>query len=150
MCTLFVNSAKLLNLSDIAERNPPKMKNLAFFFDYALASPFFFFIFVLIFKFTPNIPIKDMANRKLLKKTINGICSDIFAECVAASLYSGKPHSDNVDSLLESIIKTRNDFVSRISHPEPGMKPKVYYDHLAKDFAEHISEYVDYIVNLSA
>ena len=90
-----------------------------------------------------------MPNRKDLKKTINNICSDVFAECVATSLYSGKTNEDNVDSLLATILNVRNDFISRISHPEPGMRPKEYYDHLAKDFTEHISEIIDHIGNLS-
>ena len=91
-----------------------------------------------------------MASKKGLKKTINNICTDIFAETVAASLYSGKPHNDNVDSLLKSILKIREDFVSRISHPEPGLSKKKYYDHLANDFTEQIMEIIDHIGNLSA
>ncbi len=89
-----------------------------------------------------------MANKKLLKSTINGICSDIFAECVAISLYGNKPAQENVDALLGSIVKIRKDFISRISHPEPGLSKKVYYDKLANDFSEQISEVIDHINNL--
>ncbi len=91
-----------------------------------------------------------MASRKELKKTINNICTDIFAETVAASLYLGETENDNVDSLLKLILKTREDFVSRISHPEPGMDKKKYYDHLANSFSEQILEIIDHIRNLSA
>ncbi|MBR0117556.1 MAG: hypothetical protein IKH02_01340 [Prevotella sp.] len=90
-----------------------------------------------------------MPNRKDLKQSINNICSDVFAECVATSLYSGKINEANVDALLASILKTRDDFISRISHPEPGMRKKDYYNHLAKDFTEQISEIIDHIGNLS-
>ena len=90
-----------------------------------------------------------MPNRKDLKKSINSICSDVFAECVATSLYCGNTNKANVDSLLASILDVRNDFISRISHPEPGMSKKAYYDRLAQDFTEHISEIIDYIGNLS-
>ena len=31
-----------------------------------------------------------ITNKKDLKKTINYVCSELFAECVAVSLYSGK------------------------------------------------------------
>ena len=62
-----------------------------------------------------------MSNKRDLKKTINYICSDLFAECVAASLYDGKPNEDNVNALLSSILMIQNDYVRRISHPEPGM-----------------------------
>jgi hypothetical protein len=88
-------------------------------------------------------------NKKDLKKTINSICSDIFAECVAMSLYHGKTHEANTDALLASIIATRDDFIARISHPEPGLSPKKYYDHLANAFAEEISEIMDNITNMS-
>lgn len=89
-----------------------------------------------------------MPNKKDLKKSINNICSDIFAECVAMSLYH-HAHEENVDALLSSILAIRNDFISRISHPEPGMRPKEYYDHLAKSFTEQITETIDQISNLS-
>lgn len=90
-----------------------------------------------------------MANRKDLKTSINNICRDVFAECVAMSLYHGKADEENVDALLYSILAIRNDFISRISHPEPGMDKKVYFDHLANSFTEQITEIIDQISNLS-
>lgn len=84
-----------------------------------------------------------MPNKRDLKRTIQTICDDVFAECIAISLYEGGVHEENVESLLTSIIVTRNDFVSRISHPEPGMSQKEFYDKLAHDFAERISEIID-------
>ena len=93
--------------------------------------------------------ISDMPNRKDLKKSINAICSAVLAECVAVSLYHGKAEESNVNALLASILATRDDFISRISHPEPGMSKKAYYDHLAANFSEQISEIIDHICNLS-
>ena len=90
-----------------------------------------------------------MPNRKDLKKSINSICSDVFAECVAMSLYHGNTDEANVDALFSSILAIRTDFISRISHPEPGMKKKDYYDHLANAFTEQISEVIDQICNMS-
>jgi len=90
-----------------------------------------------------------MPNRKDLKKTINTLCSAVFAECVAVSLYHGKAHEDNVDALLSSILATRDDYISRISHPEPGMTKRAYYNHLVSSFTEQISEIIDHISNLS-
>ena len=88
-------------------------------------------------------PFFNMPNKRDLKRTIQTICDDVFAECIAISLYEGGVHEENVESLLTSIIVTRNDFVSRISHPEPGMSQKKFYDKLAHDFAERISEIID-------
>ncbi len=90
-----------------------------------------------------------MTNKRKLKRAVNLICSDLFAECVAASMYSGKPDSANVEVLLTSILGIHSDFIRRISHPEPGMSPKTYFKHFRKDFNEQVAEIVDQINNLS-
>ena len=89
-----------------------------------------------------------MANKRDLKRTINVICADLFAECVAASLYNGKPDKDNVNALLSSILSINNDFVSRISHPEPGMPQKQFYQTIIDDFNKQVGEIIDQIGNL--
>ena len=89
-----------------------------------------------------------MNNKRALKQVINLVCEELLAECVAASMYHGTPDPDNVESLLLNIIDVRNDFVSRISHPEPGLPAKKYYATLKQDFSEQISEIIDHIVNL--
>ncbi len=91
-----------------------------------------------------------MPNRRDLKRTIQNICSDVFAEVIAISLYEGGVDEENVESLLTSIIVTRNDFISRISHPEPGMSQKKYFDKLAQDFTKSISEIIDQLGNLTS
>lgn len=92
-----------------------------------------------------------MGNKKDLKKTINYICSDLFAECVAASLY-GSAHEtrpDDVDAVLSSIILLHKDYVSRISHPEPGMPQKKYFKDLIAKFNKKTDEIIDQIQNLN-
>lgn len=88
-------------------------------------------------------------NKKELKQAINSVCSDLFAECVAASMYSGQPNQDDANAILASIVSARNDFVKRISHQEPGLSPKAYYDDLIKNFNQQAEEIVDQIVSLS-
>lgn len=90
-----------------------------------------------------------MGNRKDLKQVINFVCDELLAECVAASLYNGTPDASNVESLLLNIIDVRNDFVSRISHPEPGLPKQKYYNILKQDFNERVSEIIDQIGNLN-
>lgn len=89
-----------------------------------------------------------MANKRKLKKAINSVCGELFAECVATSLYSGKPEQDNVHALLTSILVIHNDFTRRVSHPEPGMKAKAYYKAIVADFNKQIAEEADQITNL--
>ena len=87
-------------------------------------------------------------NKRQLKKSVNYICSELFAEGVAASLYSQRANRDNTNALLASVINIQNDFVRRISHPEPGMKAKVFYNQLIKDFNNTVSEVIDQIAHL--
>jgi len=88
-----------------------------------------------------------MNNKRELKRYISDICTGLFSDCVAAALYDNNHHPENVDALLALIMNTYNDFVCRVSHPEPGMKPKVYYKILIDDFNVQISEILDQISN---
>ena len=89
-----------------------------------------------------------MANKRTLKHAISLICEELFAECVASSLYGPTKDKANADALLFSIIKTQNEYLCRVSHPEPGMKPKLYYKDLREKFATDVNEIIDHINNL--
>ncbi|MBO4315202.1 MAG: hypothetical protein IKX24_07760 [Prevotella sp.] len=91
-----------------------------------------------------------MSNKRELKRTINNVFDILASECIAASLYDGKHHGENLNALISTIFAMRNDLVSRISHPEPGMKPKEYYKNLIADFHKDANEVVDQISNLIA
>lgn len=89
-----------------------------------------------------------MANKRDLKRTINYITSELFAETVAASLYNGKPSQEDVDGILSSIVMVNSDFIKRVSHPEPGIKPGAYYQNLIHAFNKQVSEIIDQISNM--
>ena len=93
-------------------------------------------------------PIKKMANKRTLKHAINGICEELFAECIAASLYGAEKHKENADALLFTILKTQSNFIARVSHPEPGITTKAYYKDLREKFSAQVSELADQINNL--
>ncbi len=90
-----------------------------------------------------------MANKRVLKQSIHYICGELFAECVAASLYNGTPAQEDVDNILSAIVMMHGDYISRISHPEPGVKAKEYYKNLAGEFNKQAGEIIDQIGNLS-
>ncbi len=90
-----------------------------------------------------------MAKKRELKQTINYICSDLFAAGVAASLYGTEKNEDAVNDILSSIIITRNDFVKRISHPQPGMAPRAYYKRLIADFNQQVNDVINQIGSLA-
>ena len=91
-----------------------------------------------------------MAKRKDLKSIVSDTCADLVAEVVAVSLYDGKANHDNVLSIISSILKVRNDFVIRISQPEPGMEPKEYFKKITEDFVKEVAAIAAQICNLHA
>lgn len=86
-----------------------------------------------------------MANKRTLKKAINQICEELFAESIAVSLYGTKNIKDNAEAILFSILNLQNHYIRRISHPEPGMKAKDYYKDLREKFSAQVGEIVDQI-----
>lgn len=89
-----------------------------------------------------------MANKRNLKRNINYVCSELFSEAVAASMYSSKATKEDVNALLASILVIHNDYVRRVSHQEPGLAPKIFYKDLVNSFNKQVSEIVDQVVNL--
>ena len=53
-------------------------------------------------------------NKRSLKKAINVVSDQLFANAVAVSLYGNNRNAENDQALIESIINMRNEFVSRI------------------------------------
>lgn len=89
-----------------------------------------------------------MAKRRTIKRSINQICEELFAECIAVSLYCVETDKDNVEALLHSIAKLGNNYVCRVSHIEPGMKPGEYFKDLIEKFNCEVNEIIDQINNL--
>ena len=89
-----------------------------------------------------------MANKRTLKHAINLICAELFAEAVAASLYGNEKNQENADAVLHSIIRLESNYISRISHVEPGMKASNYFRDLRENFTKEADEIIDNINNL--
>ena len=86
-----------------------------------------------------------MMNKRSLKKAINAVSDQLFANAVAVSLYGNNRNAENDEALINSILTLREDFVSRISHPEPGMKKQAYYKDLRDKFISQAQEIADQI-----
>ena len=84
-----------------------------------------------------------MANKRTLKRGIRLICEELFTEAVAISLYGPETIKSNANAMFFSIVTMERDFISRVSHPEPGMKPSAYYRDLREKFSAQVSEFVD-------
>jgi hypothetical protein len=89
-----------------------------------------------------------MANKRTLKHAINLICEELFTEAVAASLYGNDQHQENAEALLFSIIRLQGDYISRVSHVEPGIKAKVYFNDLREKFNAEVGDIIDQINSL--
>lgn len=61
-----------------------------------------------------------MASRRELKKQVNYIASELFMECLVNSLYVPGTDKQKADQLMSDILNMQDEFLSRISHTEPG------------------------------
>jgi hypothetical protein len=89
-----------------------------------------------------------MANKRTLKRGIKLICGELFAECVAVSLYGPDSNEENYEALLFSIIKLQDNYISRVGHPEPGMPAATYFKDLKEKFNAEVEDLVNQINNL--
>lgn len=88
-----------------------------------------------------------MASRKILKKNINYIMGELFAECLLKGMCIPGIDKQKSDELMTEILNTQNEFISRISHTEPG-NVKNFYKKLHADFETKINEIIDSMNNL--
>lgn len=90
-----------------------------------------------------------MANKRVLKRQINYICSELFAEAIAASNYASRDDvGDNLNVLLKGILRMHSDYIMRVSHPEPGIKPKKYYNLMIESLNKDVNDVLDQIGNM--
>ncbi len=61
-----------------------------------------------------------MASRRELKKNVNYIAGELFMECLVNSLYVPGTDKTKADELMGRILSVQDEFISRISHTEPG------------------------------
>ena len=83
-----------------------------------------------------------MASRRFLKKNINKICNLVSVECMQVLVVSGPDMLLKLSDILGEVQKVRREFVSRISHTEPG-NVKAYYRTLQKDFVSALDAIQD-------
>lgn len=83
-----------------------------------------------------------MASRRNLKKNINYITGELFVECLVNGLYVLGTDKKKTDDLMAEILKTQDEFISRISHTEPG-NVKGFYKKLRSDFNAKVDEIIN-------
>jgi len=88
-----------------------------------------------------------MASRRNLKKNVNYIAGELFAECLVNSLLIPDTNKAKADALMTEVLKMQDEFVSRISHTEPG-NVKGFYKKFRTDFNAKVNEIIEAIGNL--
>ena len=89
-----------------------------------------------------------MASRRELKKTVNYISGELFSECLINSMFVPGTDKAKADQLMAEILKMQDEFISRISHTEPG-NVKGFYKKFRSDFNAKVNESIDAIAKLN-
>lgn len=89
-----------------------------------------------------------MANRRQLKKTVNYIAGELFTGCLVNCLYVPGTDKTKADELMGKILIMQDEFISRISHTEPG-NTKGFYKKLRVDFNNQVNAIIDEIAKLN-
>ena len=88
-----------------------------------------------------------MASRRDLKRDISYVIGDIFTECLIYKELVPGTDKAAAEKLIVDLLRIDNEFITRISHTEPG-KAKEYYRALIKDFQKQILEVLDKLTKL--
>ena len=88
-----------------------------------------------------------MASRRNLKKDISYVIGDIFTECLVYKELVPATDKDAAEKIIVDLLRIDNEFITRISHTEPG-NAKQYYRTLIKDFQANMGQVIDSLVKL--
>ena len=99
------------------------------------------------FYYSPS-NVNIMASRRELKKNVNYIAGELFTECLINSMFIPGTDKAKADELMAEVLKMQDEFLSRISHTEPG-NVKGFYKKFRADFNAKINEIIDGIGKLN-
>ena len=89
-----------------------------------------------------------MASRRGLKKSVNYISGELFAECLVNSMFVPGTDKEKAEGVMAEILKMQDEFDSRIRHTEPG-NVKGFYKKFRSDFNAKVNEIIDAISKLN-
>jgi hypothetical protein len=85
--------------------------------------------------------------RRILKKQVNYIAGELFAECVVLSEVVPGIDNKKVDELMARVLYMQDEFISRINHTQPG-NVKGFYKAFYTDFQAQVDAIIDEIGKL--
>ncbi len=84
-----------------------------------------------------------MTSRRKLKKNVRGVFDCLITEFLyLAARNSVQTDTDTLRALIEKIMKANNEYISRISHTEPG-NVKGFYKKFHSDIKVSVDEISD-------
>lgn len=89
-----------------------------------------------------------MASRRQLKKNVNYIAGELFTECLINSTFVPGTDKAKADELMGEILCMQAEYLSRLSHTQPG-NVKGFYKKFREDFNAKVNEIIDAIGNLN-
>ncbi len=89
-----------------------------------------------------------MASRRNLKKVITFVVDELATEAFLMS-YDAKDETAAWVELFNKIFALNNEYVARVSHVEPGVSAKKYFDTLCDSFNKEAKALLEEISNLS-
>ena len=89
-----------------------------------------------------------MSSRRNLKKQVNYIARELFTECMINSLFVPGTDKAKADELMADVLEMQQEFISRLSHTQPG-QVKQFYKKYHEDLNASIKAIVDKIGALS-
>jgi len=93
-----------------------------------------------------------MASKKELKQSINGVASELFAECLFCRLYMPGVDPEKADTVLTKILELQSEFLARANRPDGKANQKLvkaYYTKLKESLRKKIDEIGTEIAELS-
>lgn len=82
-----------------------------------------------------------MASRRNLKKSVKYIINDLYMESMICSLCSSEENIAEAEKMIHRVMKLQKEYISRISHTEPG-NVKGFYKKFKEDFSKEISDII--------
>lgn len=89
-----------------------------------------------------------MASRRQLKRTVNYIAGELFTECLVYNMYVPGTDKTKADELMGKVLIMQDEFISRISHTEPG-NVKGFYKKFREDFNNQVNTIIEEISKLN-
>lgn len=90
-----------------------------------------------------------MASRRNLKKVITFVVDELATEAFLMS-YDAKGDTEAWVNLFNKIFSLNNDYIARVSHVEPGMPARKYFNALCDSFNADAKVILDEVAQLAS